>query len=72
MVSFEGDHEIESENQAFLGAINAMKSTNPNGFGIHPLLIDNSVEPIVTKIDFISEIVAPRQKLQAYQQVMTV
>ena len=49
-----------------------MKSTNPNGFGIHPLLIDNSVEPIVTKIDFINEIVAPRQKLQAYQQVMAV
>ena len=55
-----------------MGAVNTMKSTNPNGFGIHPLLIDNSVESIVTKIDFITEIVAPKQKLQAYQQVMAV
>lgn len=57
---------------AFVDAVNAMKFTNPEGFGVHELLRDESLSPMVTKIDMLQDAIAPRQKLQMYKQVMTV
>lgn len=49
-----------------------MKSSNPEGFGVHELLRDQSLSPFVAKIDLLCDAIAPRQKLQMYKQVMTV
>lgn len=52
--------------------MNAVKSTNPQGFGLPEQLLDESFSPIVTKIDMLCDAIAPRQKLKMYKQVMQV